>query len=77
MTLTGANADKRIVLKPSEQVFALINLYNAVTGENLPSKATTQDAYCKAAKQLKEAGSKGVVLQEFKIKMHNYCIGFE
>ena len=41
MTLTGANADKRIVLKPSEQVFALINLYNAVTGENLPSKETT------------------------------------
>ena len=30
MTLTGANADKRIVVKPSEQVFALINLYNAM-----------------------------------------------
>ncbi len=63
MTLSGANADKRIVLKPSEQVFALINLYNAVTGENLPSKETTQDAsIAKAAKQLKAAGSKGVVL---------------
>lgn len=63
MTLSGANADKRIVLKPSEQVFALINLYNAVTGENLPSKETAQDlAIAKAAKQLKAAGSKGVVL---------------
>ena len=63
MTLSGANADKRIVLKPSEQVFALINLYNAVTGEKLPSKETAQDAaIAKAAKQLKAAGSKGVVL---------------
>jgi MoCo/4Fe-4S cofactor protein with predicted Tat translocation signal len=63
MTLSGANADKRIVLKPSEQVFALINLYNAVTGENLPSKETAQDvSIAKAAKQLKAAGSKGVVL---------------
>ena len=38
MSLTGANADLRVVVKPSEQIFALINLYNAVTGENLPSK---------------------------------------
>ncbi len=63
MTLSGANADKRIVVKPSEQVFALINLYNAVTGESLPSKATAKDAdIIKAAKQLKKAGTKGAVL---------------
>jgi MoCo/4Fe-4S cofactor protein with predicted Tat translocation signal len=63
MTLSGANADKRIVLKPSDQIFALINLYNGVTGENLPSKETSQDkAIAKAATQLKAAGSKGVVL---------------
>ncbi|WP_139957611.1 TAT-variant-translocated molybdopterin oxidoreductase [Flavicella sediminum] len=63
MSLTGSNADKRIVLKPSEQIFALINLYNAVTGENLPSKATPKDADIKnAAKQLKKAGSKAVVV---------------
>ncbi|MFC2110380.1 TAT-variant-translocated molybdopterin oxidoreductase [Bacteroidota bacterium] len=63
MSLTGSNADKRIVVKPSEQVYALINLYNAVTGENLPSKATPKDADIKkAAKQLKKAGSKAVVV---------------
>jgi molybdopterin-containing oxidoreductase family iron-sulfur binding subunit len=63
MTLTGANADKRIILKPSEQVFALINLYNAVTGQNLPSKATPVDVDVKnAAKQLTAAGSKAVVI---------------
>ncbi len=63
MSLTGASADKRIVAKPSEQIFALINLYNAVTGSSLPSKATAFDAEVKQlANDLKKAGSKGVVL---------------
>lgn len=63
MSLTGSNADKRIVLKPSEQIYALINLYNAVTGENVTSKATSKDgAILKAAKQLKAAGKHGVVV---------------
>ncbi|NVJ88251.1 MAG: TAT-variant-translocated molybdopterin oxidoreductase [Flavobacteriaceae bacterium] len=63
MSLTGANADKRVVLKPSEQVFALLNLYNAVTGSSVSSKATPVDAEVKAmAVELKKAGSKGVVL---------------
>ncbi len=62
-SLTGANADKRIVLKPSEQSYALINLYNAVTGQSLPSKKTPEDAAIKkAAVQLKKAGSKAVVV---------------
>ncbi|WP_028891352.1 TAT-variant-translocated molybdopterin oxidoreductase [Tenacibaculum sp. 47A_GOM-205m] len=63
MSLTGASADKRIVAKPSEQIFALINLYNAVTGISLPSKATAFDAEVKQlANDLKKAGSKGVVV---------------
>lgn len=63
MSLTGANADKRIVLKPSDQIYALINLYNEVTGAHLPSKKTSRDAdIAKAAKQLKKAGHRGVVL---------------
>ena len=63
MSLTGANADKRIVVKPSEQVYALINLYNAVTGANLPSKKTVADTEIKTvAKALQKAGSKGVVV---------------
>jgi hypothetical protein len=63
MSLTGANADKRIPLKPSEQVFALINLYNAVSGSNLASKATPIDAELKKlATQLKAAGTQGVVV---------------
>jgi MoCo/4Fe-4S cofactor protein with predicted Tat translocation signal len=63
MTLTGANADKRVLLKPSEQVFALINLYNQVTSSSLSSKATPVDAEIKkAANQLKKAGANGVVV---------------
>ena len=63
MSLTGANADLRVVVKPSEQIFALINLYNAVTGENLPSKKTPKDAeLLKVAAQLKKAGKKAVVV---------------
>ena len=63
MSLTGANSDKRIVVKPSDQVFALLNLYNAVTGENVSSKATAADEAVKnLASELKKAGSKGVVL---------------
>ncbi|TDQ28363.1 TAT-variant-translocated molybdopterin oxidoreductase [Tenacibaculum caenipelagi] len=63
MSLAGANADKRIVAKPSEQVFALINLYNEITGSTLPTKATKFDAEVKTlANDLKKAGSKGVVV---------------
>jgi len=62
-SITGANADKRVVLKPSDQVFALLNLYNAVTGANVPSKATPADATVKeVAAALVKAGSKGVVV---------------
>jgi len=63
MSLTGANADKRVNVKPSEQVYALINLYNAITGSNETSKSTPADAEIKkAASQLKQAGSKAVVV---------------
>ena len=63
MTITGANSDSRNILKPTDQVFALINLYNAVTGSNISSKTTPADAAIKkAADQLKKSGSKGVVV---------------
>ncbi len=63
MSLTGANADRRVVLKPSDQVFALLNLYNAITGSNVASKATPVDDEVTAlANDLKKAGSKAVVV---------------
>ncbi|WP_405563575.1 TAT-variant-translocated molybdopterin oxidoreductase [Polaribacter sp. Asnod6-C07] len=63
MSLTGANSDKRVVLKPSDQVFALLNLYNAITGNAVASKSTPVDAEVKSmATELKKSGSKSVVL---------------
>ncbi|WOC40869.1 TAT-variant-translocated molybdopterin oxidoreductase [Polaribacter sp. HL-MS24] len=63
MSLTGANADKRLVVKPSDQVFALLNLYNAVSGNKVASKATSKDAeILKVAAALKKAGPKAVVI---------------
>lgn len=63
LSLTGANADNRFPIKPSEQVYALLNLYNAVTGNSIPSKGTKVDvAIKKAAVLLKQAGSKAVVV---------------
>ncbi len=63
MSLTGANADQRFALKPSELKFALISLYNEIVGGSLTSKVTLQDAAIKkAAFQLKKAGSKAIVV---------------
>ncbi len=63
MTLSGANADKRVVLKPSEQYTTLIKLYQAVVKGNASKEATPLNkAIQNAALQIKKAGSKAVVL---------------
>ncbi|MGY0406751.1 MAG: TAT-variant-translocated molybdopterin oxidoreductase [Polaribacter sp.] len=63
MSLTGANADKRIIAKPSDVVYALINLYNAITKEGVVSRPTPIDGKIKEiAKELKKSGSKAVVM---------------
>ena len=63
LSLTGANADNRIPVKPSEQVFALINLYNAVTGSSFASNKTPADGAIKnIAQHLKKIGNKAVVV---------------
>jgi len=63
MSLTGANADKRLGAKPSDVVFALLNLYKEITGVSVASNATPIDGEIKKlAKTLKQAGSKGVVM---------------
>ncbi len=64
MSLTGANADKRVPLKPSQQKQALAKLYSLVVGgsvsTDLPEHINV--AIQKAASQLKKAGSNGVVV---------------
>ena len=64
MSLSGANADKRIPLTIAGQKLALVKLYNAVTGSNVSvnSVGALDKEVEKAAQQLKAAGSKGVVV---------------
>lgn len=58
MTLTGANADKRYMVKPSQQAKVLHDLYNAIVNGTTPS----DENVAKAAAQLKIAGNKAVVV---------------
>lgn len=64
MSLTGANADKRVPLTPTQQKLALAKLYSYVVGGSvsgtLPEHIET--AVKDAASQLKKAGSKGLVV---------------
>ncbi|WP_445956115.1 TAT-variant-translocated molybdopterin oxidoreductase [Yeosuana sp.] len=64
MSLTGANADKRVPLTPSQQKVALAKLYSYVVGGSVSGSLPEQieDAVKKAASQLKKAGSDGLVV---------------
>ncbi len=64
MSLTGANADKRVPLTPSQQKLALAKLYSEVVGGSVSVDLPEHilDAVSKAASQLKKSGSKGVVV---------------
>jgi molybdopterin-containing oxidoreductase family iron-sulfur binding subunit len=66
MSLSGANADKRIPLTVTEQKYALVKIYNAITGSGVSVPALSnkahEDAVTKAAQQLRAAGSDGVLV---------------
>ncbi|MBD3582360.1 TAT-variant-translocated molybdopterin oxidoreductase [Flavobacterium selenitireducens] len=64
MTLSGSNADRRIPMTPTQQKQALALIHNIVTGAG---DATSLDAKLKAevvkvAQQIKQAGSRAVVV---------------
>ena len=65
MSLTGANADKRVPLTPSQQKIALAKLYSQVVGVSVSTQDLPphiEDAISKAASQLKKAKSNAVVV---------------
>ncbi|NNK82877.1 MAG: TAT-variant-translocated molybdopterin oxidoreductase, partial [Flavobacteriaceae bacterium] len=68
MTLSGANADKRVPLTPSQQKIALAKLYGKITGQSvsgtLPSHL--EEAVDKAASEISKAGSNAVVVTGIK-----------
>ncbi|TBW30145.1 TAT-variant-translocated molybdopterin oxidoreductase [Gramella sp. KN1008] len=63
MTLTGANADKRVPLKPSQLKAVMAALRGYVMGGSSTSElpSNIDDAVVKAANQLRKAGSGAVV----------------
>jgi len=64
MSLTGANADKRVPLTPSQQKLALAKLYSYVVGGSVSGSLPEgiDKAVKSAANQLKKAGSDAVVV---------------
>ena len=67
MSNTGSNADTRILIKPSEQGIALVNLYNEIAGTTLPGtkvlgNTNAAKAIKLAAAELKAAKGKALVV---------------
>jgi len=64
MSLTGANADKRVPLTPSQQKKALSKLYSMVVGGSVSADLPEHinQAVQNAANELKKAGSNGVLV---------------
>jgi molybdopterin-containing oxidoreductase family iron-sulfur binding subunit len=64
MSLTGANADKRIPLKPSEQKVALAKLYGKISGSAVSGTlpANIEEAIDQAASEIIRAGNNAVVV---------------
>lgn len=66
LSLSGSNADKRIPLTVTEQKYALVKIYNVVTGASVSTPAFANKAYEKAvmdaAAELKSKGSRGVLV---------------
>ncbi|MEO2064006.1 MAG: TAT-variant-translocated molybdopterin oxidoreductase [Christiangramia sp.] len=64
LTQTGAKADKRVPVKPSDQKKVLAALHGYIAGGNSTSELPSglDDVVVKAASQLRKAGSNGVVV---------------
>ncbi|HPM32013.1 MAG TPA: TAT-variant-translocated molybdopterin oxidoreductase [Chryseolinea sp.] len=62
LSITGANADYRSQIKPSQEGAVLISLYNAISGSSLPGAATGVKHIEKAAKDLLASKGKALVV---------------
>jgi len=63
MTLTGGNADKRIIVKPSEQLQVINKLYDGIVlNKNIGETTAIDSAVSKALVQIKKAGNKALVV---------------
>ncbi|RUA15852.1 MAG: quinol:cytochrome C oxidoreductase [Flavobacteriia bacterium] len=63
MSLTGANADKRYPMTPTQQKIALAKLYGKLNGSNVGGGTSDVDEVVdRVAAEIKKAGSKAVVV---------------
>ncbi|WP_299321229.1 TAT-variant-translocated molybdopterin oxidoreductase [uncultured Maribacter sp.] len=63
MSLTGANADKRVAMKPSAQKVVLAKLYGKLNGTSVGGNTSEYDALVDSiALEIKKAGSSAVVV---------------
>ncbi|WP_300026205.1 TAT-variant-translocated molybdopterin oxidoreductase [uncultured Maribacter sp.] len=63
MSLTGANADKRVAMKPSAQKVVLAKLYGKLNGTSVGGNTSEYDALVDSiAVEIKKAGSNAVVV---------------
>ena len=65
LSLSGANADNRIRIKPSEQGFLISSLYDGIQGKNIDLSSSSkyiQDVFPKIIKELKSNLSKSIVI---------------
>ncbi|CAN0602725.1 unnamed protein product, partial [Ectocarpus sp. 12 AP-2014] len=63
MSLTGANADKRVAMKPSAQKVVLAKLYGKLNGTSVGGNTSEYDALVDSiATEIKKAGSNAVVV---------------
>ncbi|SHG66574.1 TAT-variant-translocated molybdopterin oxidoreductase [Flagellimonas flava] len=63
MSLTGANADKRYPMTPTQQKIALAKLYGKLNGSNVGGGTSEVDAAVESvAAQIRKAGNKAVVV---------------
>jgi len=66
LSMTGANADARVAVKPSEEGAVLISLYNAITGSSvsggITNHAKAEKVIALAAKELVNARGRALVV---------------
>ncbi|MDM8177038.1 TAT-variant-translocated molybdopterin oxidoreductase [Olivibacter sp. 47] len=66
LSMTGANADARVAVKPSEEAAVLVSLYNAITGASLAGGLSANEKAQKVvglvSKELQNAKGRSVVV---------------
>ena len=63
MTLSGAAADKRVPMTVANQKQALVKIYNVITNSGVATaKVENEEVVMKVAKQLRDSGTKGLLV---------------